>query len=210
VGGSYGNKQSLTLEVIAGALLSMACNKPVKFFETKVEQMINHEPASAARFTPRSVWIKTRIIRAVQGDWTVDTGAFCNSTQGQVSVGLGEMQIVMAKCLNWDLNTNIVVTNKQPAGIVRGYGGQELNSCLSLLISRVMEAGNFDPVEIFQKNYISDGDCFIWRDGLPWRAHTVDYVNFIGAAAEKFNWKEKWKGGASLPGSRRTVVTLAA
>jgi CO/xanthine dehydrogenase Mo-binding subunit len=43
VGGSYGNKQSLTLEVIAGALLSMACNKPVKFFETKVEQMINHE-----------------------------------------------------------------------------------------------------------------------------------------------------------------------
>jgi hypothetical protein len=47
----------------------------------------------------------------------VDTGAFCNATQGQVGVGIGEAQLVMAKCPNWDLDTNIVVTNKQPPAL---------------------------------------------------------------------------------------------
>ena len=100
----------------------------------------------------------------------------------------------MGKCHDWDLNSDIVVTNKQPAGIVRGYGGQELNSCLSMLVTRVARAGNFDPVDVFAKNYVSDGDSYIWRDGLPWRAHSIQYEQMIRNTAEKFGWKDKWKG----------------
>ena len=57
------------------------------------------------------------------------------------------------------------MTNKQAAGIVRGYGGQELNSCLERLMCAVMKKGNFDPLDVFKKNYIAPGDRFIWRDG---------------------------------------------
>ena len=95
---------------------------------------------------------------------------------------------------NWDLDTNLVVTNKQPAGIVRGYGGQELNSCLSLLIGRTMREGGFDPVECYKKNYVGEGDVYTWRDGRQWQAHSVNYVKAIEASAEKFGWKDKWKG----------------
>ena len=81
----------------------------------------------------------------------VDTGALCDAVQGQVGVGLGEAQLVMAKCKNWDLDSKVVVTNKCPAGIVRGYGGQELNSCLARVMSHCMMLADKDPIEIFKK-----------------------------------------------------------
>ena len=194
VGGSYGNKQSITVPVMSAAILSMATGKTVKFFQTKVEQMTAFETRLGSQVHAKIGMDKDGYVKAVKAYWTVDTGAFCNATQGQVGVGIGEAQLVMSKCPNWDLDTNIVVTNKQPAGIVRGYGGQELNSCLSLLIGRTMKEGNFDPVDVFKKNYVCHGDEYVWRDGRTWIAHTVNYTKAIEETAEKFGWKDKWKG----------------
>ena len=194
VGGSYGNKQTLGYQVMSAALLSMRTGRPVKVFQSKVEQMTAFETRLGSQVHAKIGMDRDGVVRAVKAEWVVDTGAFCNATQGQVGVGIGEAQLVMAKCPNWDLDTSIVVTNKQPAGIVRGYGGQELNSCLSLLIGRTMRAGNFDPLECYKKNYVSDGDIYTWRDGRTWQAHSISYVKAMDAAAEKFGWKDKWKG----------------
>lgn len=194
VGGSYGNKQSLVIQVVSAAALAKATRRPVKVFQTKVEQMTCFETRLGSQVHARIGMDKEGVVKAVKAMWTVDTGCYSNATQGQIGVGIGETQLVMSKCLNWDLDTNLVCTNKQPAGIVRGYGGQELNSCLSLLINRTMEAGNFDPVECYKKNYVCDGDEYIWRDGRKWKAHDINYVKTIDDAAQKFGWKDKWKG----------------
>jgi CO/xanthine dehydrogenase Mo-binding subunit len=195
VGGSYGNKQTIGYQVCSAALLSLVCGgRPVKVMQTKVEQLMAFETRLGSQVKARIGIDKDGIIRAVKGKWTVDCGGICNATQGQVAVGIGEAQIVMAKCQNWDFDSALAVSNKQPAGCVRGYGGQELNSCLALLMARAMQEGDFDPVDIYKKNYVSDGDFYIWRDGLPWRAHTVNYVPIIERAAERFGWKETWKG----------------
>ena len=193
-GGSYGNKQSMTFQTSIGAALAYATKRPVKVYQTKVEQMTNYQTRLGTQVHARLGIDEEGIIRAFQGDWKIDGGAFNDNLQGNVGVGLGETQLIMGKCKDWDLYSDIVVTNKQPAGIVRGYGGQELNSCLSMLVTRVARAGNFDPVEVFAKNYVSDGDVYIWREGLPWRAHTIKYDDMIRHTAEKFGWSEKWKG----------------
>ncbi len=194
VGGSYGNKQSVGLPTMCGCLLAKATGRPVKYYETKVEQMINHETRLGSQVHAKIGMDKKGVVRAVKAEWAVDTGAFCNATQGQIGVGIGETQLVMAKCPNWDLDTSCVVTNKQPAGIVRGYGGQELNSCLSLLMGRTMREGNLDPVECYKKNYVSDGDVYTWRDGRQWKAYSIDYTKAIQSTADKFGWKDRWKG----------------
>lgn len=194
VGGAYGNKQVCGMEIVPAALLSRATGKPVKFFEDKVDQMIGHEVRLGTKVTAKIGMDENGIVRAVKGMWYVDCGCYCNGAGGQVSVGLGETQLLLAKCKNWDIDSRQVVTNKQPAGVVRGYGGQELNSCLGILLGNAMRQGNFDPVEIYKKNYVSAGDVYIWRDGNPWKAHTVHYDAIFDAAAEKFGWKETWKG----------------
>lgn len=194
VGGSYGNKQSQVVQVMSAAILSMKTNRPVKVFQSKVEQMCCFETRLGSQVHARIGMDKDGVVKAVKAEWTVDAGCLSNATQGQIGVGIGETQIVMAKCPNWDLDTALVATNKQPAGIVRGYGGQELNSCLSLLMGRTMREGNFDPVEVYKKNYVCEGDMITWRDGRQWKIHSVNYVNAIDAAAKKFGWKDKWKG----------------
>lgn len=193
-GGSYGNKQSQVQIVSSAAVLSMKTGCPVKFYQTKAEQMCCFETRLGSQVHAKIGMDKDGVVKAVKAEWTVDTGCLSNATQGQIGVGIGEAQLVMCKCPNWDLDTNLVVTNKQPAGIVRGYGGQELNSCLSLLIGRTMREGGFDPVECYKKNYVGEGDVYTWRDGRQWQAHSVSYVKAIEAAAEKFGWKDKWKG----------------
>lgn len=193
-GGSYGNKQSQVMQVMSAIALAMKTNRPVKVYQTKQEQMCCFETRLGSQVHAKIGMDKDGVIHAVKAEWTVDAGCLSNTTQGQVGVGIGEAQLTMAKCPNWDLDTNLVATNKQPAGIVRGYGGQELNSCLSLLMSRTMREGNFDPVEIFKKNYVSDGDIYTWRDGREWQAHSINYVDAIEKSAKKFHWKDKWKG----------------
>lgn len=193
-GGSYGNKNALSLPVIYAILLARATNRTVKFFESKVDQFLIHETRLGSQVTAKVGIDKDGYIKAVKGLWAVDAGSHSNATQGQIGVGLGEAQIIMGKCKNWDFDSRLVVTNKNPAGVVRGYGGQELNSCLSLLMVKAMRAGNFDPVECFKKNFVSAGDEYIWRDGRMWKCNSVDYKPAIEASAKKFRWSERWKG----------------
>ncbi len=53
---------------------------------------------------------------AVKGDWLVDNGSVCNGTGGQVGVGLGEAQLVLAKCENWDLDSRMALINRTTGG----------------------------------------------------------------------------------------------
>lgn len=195
VGGSYGNKQTLSVTIMCAALAAQSTGRPVQVFMTKEEQITSHEQRLGSKIKAKMGMTKDGIFNAVQGCWYVDTGALCDATQGQVGVGLGEAQLVMCKNPNWDLDSKVVVTNKCPAGIVRGYGGQELNSCLARVMAAVMAKSGLDPVEIFKKNYVSPGDRFYWRDGRKWVCRSSpNFPQAMQAGADAFGWKDKWKG----------------
>ncbi len=213
VGGSYGNKQALVIPTASAAMLSRAAGgRPVKFFLSKVGQLATHETRLGSTIQAKIGVDKDGRVCAVQGNWLLDSGAFSDSIQGQVGVGLGEAQLVTSKCKYWDFDTRIALTNKAPAGIVRGYGGQELNSCLALLIARAMKAGNFDPIECYKLNYVQPGDKYQWRDGLWWECKgSLAYPEAMEAAAQKFGWKDKWKGwGVPTSVNGRKVTGVGA
>lgn len=110
-GGSYGNKQSQVQIVSSAAVLSMKKGRPVKFYQTKAEQMCCFETRLGSQVHAKIGMDKDGVVKAVKAEWTVDTGCLSNATQGQIGVGIGEAQLVMCKCPNWDLDTNLVVTN---------------------------------------------------------------------------------------------------
>ena len=214
VGGSYGNKHSMSQQVLCGVVLSMATSRPVKVFLDKTEQLLCYENRLGSQIEAKIGMDKDGYVKAVKGKWIVEAGSFSNCTQGQVGVGLGETQIIMGACKNWDMDTQLIATNRTPAGIARGYGGMELNACLNLLMCRAMQAGDFDPVEVYKKNYIKDGDQFIWRDGITWTNHGMNYADMIQKTADKFGWKNKWNGWlkpswVSPDGKKRRGVGVA-
>ena len=194
VGGSFGNKQVAQYTLSHAMMLATAVrNRWVKVFLNKSEHLLVHDIRLGNR-SKFKVGIKDGVIHAVQGEFLLNSGAFNDIHQMQVAVGLGEVQLAMCKCKNWDARGRIVLTNHNPTGIVRGFGGQEMKAALMPTVMKLAEKSKMDPVDLLIKNYCQAGDNYVWRDKSFQTACEIDYAPAIRAGAEKFGWKEKWKG----------------
>ena len=208
-GGSYGNKQILTILAMYVGALSKMTHRPVKYMLDKTEHFHSWEIRLGSSIHGKVGITKDGIINAVQGEWNVDVGISSALAQGQMAVGLGEAQAMIAKCPNWDVDSKLYATNHNPGGPIRGFGGLELKSALLPLVTLAMREGNFDPVDVFSKNFASAGDRYQWRDGNWWDCASVDYREAMRVSAEKFGWKDKWKGWnipTSVNGTKRVGV----
>jgi xanthine dehydrogenase molybdenum-binding subunit len=147
-------------------------------------------------------------VTAFKGDWLINTGNFTTSTQGQVAVGLGEVQI-MLQCDNWDLQPHVIFTNQNASGAVRGFGGQELKSAFLPILMLALEKANLDPVDFFKENFARAGGGYFWRDGIWWDCRAVDYRKAADEGAKAFGWSDKWHGWlmpTSVDGTKRRGV----
>jgi len=192
-GGSFGSKFMSWQVQCYAALLSRASGKPVKIVFSKEEHLAAFTLRPASRMSARVGMKKDGTVTAISGTWVIDTGYYSMTTQSQVAVGCGEVQI-MVRCPNWDLKPVIVCTNRNASGIVRGFGGQELKCTLIPLLSLAMEKLDIDPFQFLKKNYVRPGDGYFWRDGIWYTYRGVDFSNAMEKGAEVFGWKEKWKG----------------
>ncbi len=192
-GGSFGSKYMSWQIQCYAALLSKATGKPVKIVLTKEEHLAVFTLRPSSRMSAKVGMKKDGTVTAIQGNWLIDTGYYSMTTQSQIAVGCGEVQI-MVQCLNWDLRPVIVCTNRNASGIVRGFGGQELKCCLIPLLSLAMEKAGIDPLEFLKKNYVKPDGGYIWRDGIWYTYRGVDYTKAMEKGAETFDWKNKWKG----------------
>ncbi len=209
-GGSYGSKQMSWPLHCQAALLSRATGQPVKLVFGKEEHLAAFVLRPASRMQARVGMKRDGTVTAVSGAWLIDTGYYSMTTQAQVAVGCGEVQLAV-RCPNWDLKTTIVCTNRNASGIVRGFGGQELKCALIPLLSLAMEKAGLDPLEFFKKNFVKPGDGYFWRDGIWYTYRGVDYAQSFDKGAEKFGWQEKWQGWlkpSAVDGAKRRGIGL--
>jgi xanthine dehydrogenase molybdenum-binding subunit len=207
-GGSFGTKiMSWQVQTYA-TLLSRATGRPVKLIFTKEEHIAAFVLRPGSRMQARVGMKRDGTVTAVSGRWLVDTGYYSMTTQAQVAVGCGEIQI-MTRCKNWDLKTVIVCTNRNASGSVRGFGGQELKCSFIPLLCQAMEKINLDPVEFIKKNYVKPGDGYFWRDGAWYTYRGIDYSDAMEQGARRFGWREKWQGWlqpSAVEGARRRGI----
>ena len=192
-GGGFGTKIMCWLVQSYAVLLSRATRHPVKVMFTKEEHMANFTLRVGSRIHAKVGMKKDGTLTAIQGTWYVDTGYYSFTTQAQVAIGSGELMI-MAQCPNWDLKNHVVVTNRNASGATRGFGGQELKCSFIPLLCLAMGKANLDPFEVLKKNYVKPGGGYYWRDGNWYNFRGVDFSKAMDKGAEKFGWKEKWKG----------------
>jgi len=192
-GGSYGTKNANLTPVGYAALLSKATGRPVKIYYSKPEHFHSYSLRLGSRVHAKVGLKNDGSITAIEGRWLVNIGAASESGPFQIGVGCGELQIVL-QCPNWNLETALVFTNHSPAGIVRGYGGQELESAILPVMGLAMEKAGIDPVEFFKKNVVKKGGGYFWRAGNWWTFRGVDFTKAIEKGAEVFGWKDKWLG----------------
>ncbi|MEW6667063.1 MAG: molybdopterin cofactor-binding domain-containing protein [Thermodesulfobacteriota bacterium] len=208
-GGSYGSKNTPWMLVFYAGALARVTRRPVKLYYTKEEHFASYGLRVGSRIHARVGMKKDGTVTAFAGEWLADTGAFSDMTQGEMAVGCGEAQMMMGTCSNWNFTTKTVVTNRNPAVVVRGFGGQELKSSLIPLWTMAMEKADLDPFEVFKRNYVRPGNGYFWRDGKWYVCNGIDHRGAMERGAEVFGWKEKWKGWmtpTAVVGSKRWGV----
>jgi CO/xanthine dehydrogenase Mo-binding subunit len=207
-GGSYGTKNANLTPIGYAAELSRATQRPVKIYYTKEEHLAAYSLRLSCRINARVGIKKDGAVTAVTGDWVVNTGSGSEAGPHEIAVGCGELQLAL-RCPNWNLRSKLVVTNRAPTGIVRGYGGQELESSILPIMGMAMEKVGVNPVDFFKKNFVRPGDEYFWRNGIKYVYRGIDFSPAIDNGAAKFVWRDKWKGWGkptSVDGNKRRGV----
>jgi len=89
---------------------------------------------------------------------------------------------------------HIVCTNRNASGIVRGFGGQELKCILIPLLSLAMEKLEIDPFEFSRKKLCQARRRVLLAGRDLVHLSRRGLFGGHGQRAERFGWKEKWKG----------------
>ena len=162
-GGGFGVKQAIFPYVVLMCVASRKVGRPVKWVEDRLE------PLTAAIAAPNRV-IEAKA--AVMNDGKIiglhfeqwdDYGAYLRPPMPgplyrQHGIMTGAYDVP-----NMTIVNNLVMTNKTPSGMVRGFGGPQIYYSIERLVHTVAVELDMDHLEIIKKNLIPAGS-------FPYRA----------------------------------------
>jgi 2-furoyl-CoA dehydrogenase large subunit len=162
-GGGFGVKQAIFPYVVLMCIASRRTGRPVKWVEDRFEHL------TAAIAAPNRV---IRCEAAVKKDGTVtalrfeqidDYGAYLRPPMpGPLYRQHGIMTGAYAT-KDMSITNKLVMTNKTPSGMVRGFGGPQIYFALERLMQRVAVELGLDPLDVIRKNLVPAGS-------FPYRA----------------------------------------
>lgn len=162
-GGGFGIKQAIFPYVVLMCIASKRVGRPVKWIEDRLEHL------TAAIAAPN------RVIRgqaAVKLDGTVlgfrfeqldDYGAFLRPPMPGPLYRQHGIMTGAYGVKNMTITNRLVMTNKTPSGMVRGFGGPQIYYGIERLMQRVAAELGMDHLEVIKKNLIPAGS-------FPYRA----------------------------------------
>jgi carbon-monoxide dehydrogenase large subunit len=155
VGGGFGQKIPLYQEEPLVAYLSVRTGRPVKWIETRSENL-----KSAAHSRQQVHYMEVGLkkdgsITAVRDKMIADLGAFAPQS-GLASILATTLFIPSGyKIQNYEIDLHVVNTNKAPYGALRGFGKADANFVMERMLDIVAKKIRMDPLQLRLKNFIS-------------------------------------------------------
>ncbi len=82
------------------------------------------------------------------------------------------------------VRNRVVLTNKTPAGLVRGFGGPQVYFALERLMQRIAVELGLDPLEVYRRNFIR-AEAFPYRAAAGALIDSGDYHAALDLASER-------------------------
>jgi len=156
-GGSFGIKLSVFPFIVLMALASRIVGRPVKWVEDRLEHL-TAASSGPNRITKIEAAVKRdgRIV-ALRMDQMEDYGAFLRAPMPGPLYRMHGASTGAYDVQNLAITNRIVLTNKAPAALVRGFGGPQLYLALERLMQRIAVELNLDPLDVIRRNLIPAG-----------------------------------------------------
>ncbi len=186
VGGGFGGKAGVTMEIIGAALATAVKGHAVKLRWTREQEFYNTYQRQGLRARLKVGATKDGTITALEHELLWDAGAYVEYGANVVNAA-GLSATGPYRIPNVSIDSLCIYTNLPPGGPYRGFGYSEFHFGLESHMTRLADELGIDPVEFRRINAIREGD------ELPYGAsmNPSGLREAIDQTAAAINWGEE-------------------
>lgn len=162
-GGSFGTKQAVSTYVVLLCLASRKAGAPVKWIEDRLEHLQGSVASTNRVSTIEAALTIDGEITALRYHQIDDCGAYLRAPEPATFYRMHGMLTGAYKVRHLAVHNQVVLTNKTPSGLVRGFGGPQVYFALERLMQRIAVELALDPLDVIRRNLIG-------ADAFPYRA----------------------------------------
>lgn len=176
-GGSFGVKQGVFPYLVLLGVAARVAGRPVKWIEDRLEHLTASVSATnRATHLDAAVDAEGRVL-ALAWDQVEDVGAHIRAPEPATLYRMHGNLTGAYDIRHVSVRNRVVVTNKTPTGLNRGFGGPQVYYPLERLMQRIARRLGLDPVEVIRRNLVP-------ADRFPYRTATgalLDSGDYPGA-----------------------------
>ena len=209
-GGSFGIKQGIFPYMILMGVAARISGRPVKWIEDRLEHL-----SASVSATNRVTRLEAAVeadgrITALSWDQIEDCGAHLRAPEPATLYRMHGNMTGAYAIQNVAIRNRVVLTNKTPTGLNRGFGGPQVYYPLERLMQRIAWHLNLDPLEVVRRNLVP-ADAFPYRTATGALLDSGNYQAALNHAIEEGNLAELVRRRAAMRAEGRLYgIGLAA
>ena len=180
-GGSFGIKLSVFPYIVLAAIAARITGRPVKWVEDRLEHLVAASSGPNRITEIEAAVTKDGRILALRLDQLEDYGAYLRAPMPGPLYRMHGAITGAYDIANVEVTNRVVLTNKMPASLIRGFGGPQLYLALERLMSRIAVELKLDHLDVIKRNLIP-------KEKFPYRAaagalyDSGDYLHAVETA----------------------------
>jgi len=210
-GGSFGSKLAIFPYMVMMCLASKRTNRPVKWVEDRLEHLTASGSGPERKTTIEAAIDSNGRILGLRCDHIEDYGAMLRAPMPGPLYRMHGITTGAYDIRNLDIRNRIVLTNKVPVTLVRGFGGPQIYFALERLMHRIALTVKRDPLEVIRANIVQPAQ-FPYRTAAGALLDSGDYPRAIdkavseGGLAELLKRRDQARAEGRLYGIGYAVV----
>ncbi len=162
-GGSFGIKLSVFPYIVLAALAARITGRPVKWVEDRLEHLLAASSGPNRITEIEAAVTKDGRILALRLDQLEDYGAYLRAPMPGPLYRMHGAITGAYDVAHVEVTNRVVLTNKMPASLIRGFGGPQLYLALERLIQRIAIELGLDHLDVIKRNLVP-------KEKFPYRA----------------------------------------
>jgi len=173
-GGSFGIKQGVFPYVVMMGLAARKVGAPVKWVEDRLEHLQGASSGTNRVSTLEAAVTQEGRVMALRLDQLDDCGAYLRAPEPATTYRMHGNLTGAYAIRNLAVRNRIVMTNKTPTGLNRGFGGPQVYFPLERLMQRIAVELDLDPLDVIRTNLVPKG-AFPYRSAAGSLLDSGDY-----------------------------------
>jgi 2-furoyl-CoA dehydrogenase large subunit len=204
-GGSFGVKQGVFPYIVLIGAAARAAQRPVKWIEDRLEHLTASVSATNRATTLGAAVADDGRILALDWDQVEDCGAHLRAPEPATLYRMHGNMTGAYDIRHVAIRNRVVVTNKTPTGLNRGFGGPQVYFALERLVQRIAVELGLDPLDVITRNLVA-ADAFPYRTASGALLDSGDYQEAVrrgvsdGALAELKSRRDQARAEGRLYG----------